>query len=317
LPQQPTAPTDTPVVWVLQGSHYAERVLWAAELANWPVQLRVLAPGPHVWALRRAAPQLRATHLPVLMAPRRVADKLGAFPTPTTATTATTATTVQGSDAILDHMGWPVLHGDQAALQQALVHALGPAVRQAFYAALCQQPSLARGWALDVYASAPAAVRALAQHWPRAVLRALLRREGVRAAQLPGLLQALPKMAAPHDAVVDAALAALAARAAPAASSTTPSCDGPANTNTAEHSNSNSSNSNSNICTGAHRLALTAGALLGPVLLPLPAPWQTSPWPPDLLAQVQALQHLPLWQLAHAAWALRAAQRMKTPARDS
>jgi hypothetical protein len=309
------AATDTPVLWVLHGSHYAERVLWAAELANWPVQVRAFAPGPHVWALRRAAPQLRATHLPVLMAPRLVVDKRGACSTFTTFTTVTTVATVQGSDAILDHMGWPVLQGDEAALQQALVHTLGPVVRQAFYAALCQQPRWARGWALDAYASAPAALRSLAQHWPRAVLRALLWREGVRTAQLPALLHALPAMVAPHDAVANAALAALAALAASAASAasrTTPSCDGAANTNTttAEHSSGG-------ICTGPHRLALTAGALLGPLLLPLPAPWQASPWPPSLLAHVQALQRLPLWQLAHAAWALRAAHSARAPARDS
>jgi hypothetical protein len=279
LSAQSTAASDTPVLWVLQGSHYAERVLWAAQLAGWPVRLRVFAPGPHVWALRRAAPQLRATHLPVLMQAQAGPSNAGLVGT------------VQGSDAILDHMGWPTLQGAEGALQQALVQTMGPLVRRVFYAALCHQPQLARGWASAAYAPAPATLRAVAQRWPTAVLRTLLWRESARAAQLPSWLQSLPVMADAHQATAQAILRVI---------------------NECQHQVGTTP-----LCTGPHRLALTAGALLGPLLLPLPAPWQAPPWSPDLQAQVQALQQLPLWRLAHAAWALRTAHGLQTPTGDS
>jgi hypothetical protein len=319
LSAQSTVANDTPALWVLQGSHYAERVLWAAELTNWPLRVRVFAPGPHVWALRRAAPQLRATHLPVLMAPQLAGSVAHTSSAGVPVGAVATVGALQGSGAILDHIGWPALRGAEAALQQALVQTLGPVVRQVFYAALCQQTHSAQAWAEAAYAHAPAALRAVAQHWPRATMRALLWREGVRAAQLPALLQALPAMAAPHEATARATLAALR--------------EGPGGEGAIDNINSNSIDNTDNIknikninntfsgdgslCTGTQRLALTAGALLGPLLLPLPALWPTPPWPPALRAQLQALQRLPLWQLAHAAWAHRAACQTQNAAGDS
>jgi hypothetical protein len=249
---------------VLAGSHYSERVLWAFEATALPVRINVLAPGPHVLHLRRVAPGLTRTTLPVWLRP------CGAL---------------QGSDAILTALNYPAMANDAEA---RLVHRMGPRVRHVFYAGLCQQPNLAAAWASRAYATSPFWLGRLAGLAPRLLLRALLLRERVHLADIAGCLQALRADAAALTDVAEDQLTRLAA--------------------------------------GPHqplsRFTLTCGALLGPLLLPVPDPWQLAPashaaWSPDLSAQVQDLQDLALWRLAHAAWWHRQqTAKVRRPDRD-
>jgi hypothetical protein len=235
-----TGPSE---LWVLPGSHYCERVLWAFEARSLPVPVTVLAPGPHALRVRRMTPKLAATTLPVWRRPE------GAL---------------QGSDAILDALAFAVLRPDAEA---ALVQRMGPRVRQVLYAGLCQQPPLAAAWVAQAYATAPAWLGRITALAPRLVLRALLAREGVRPSDSTAWLQELHTQAVALTDVAEAELAALAAAPSAALS----------------------------------RFTMTCGALLGPLLMPTPPPWQ-----PAFLPGVQALQDLALWRLAHAAWRHRA-----------
>jgi glutathione S-transferase len=233
------------VLWTLVGSHYCERAVWALEALGLAFERRDLAPGPHVFFLRRQAPQLPLTQLPVLYGAGH---------------------TVQGSDAILDFVGLP--RGDTLA-EAVLVDQIGPLVRRALYATLCGDAVQAREWVAQAYAPGPAWVRALATLAPAAWLSLLLRREGAQVADLPQWLATLETTC---TALSSWASAELARRHDDAALS---------------------------------RAALSCGALLAPLMLPAPAPWHHVPWSLETLPRVQALQSLPLLQLAHAAWAQR------------
>jgi Glutathione S-transferase, N-terminal domain len=170
LPPQRPAHAPEGTLLVLPGSHYCERVLWALEQSTWRVHVLPLAPGAHVLALRRAAPGLPSTQLPLLLH--------AAGPT-------------QGSDAILDLLGCGAAEPGQdaaAAGQAALVTFIGPRVRQAYYAAAFAQPPLARAWVQSLYAPATPWLQRVTAWAPRRVLQALLRREGVSPADLPRLL---------------------------------------------------------------------------------------------------------------------------------
>jgi Glutathione S-transferase, N-terminal domain len=240
-----------PRLLVLAGSHYCERVMWACEARQYMVQRVVLAPGLHVLALRRAAPELTSTQLPVLLGP---------------------GASIQGSDAILDLIGYPVI--EQTA-ETALVATIGPLVRRAFYAALCGEADLARDWVASAYAPAPRWLRGLTALAPRTLLSALLWRDNARVADLPRLLNALAAAGAALSPSAETELARI--------------------NNCASQANPQP----------LSRLAITCGALLAPLLLPAPVPWHRAPWPADLRPRVDALQALPLWQLAHRAWQLR------------
>jgi glutathione S-transferase len=219
---------------VLAGSHYCERVLWAFEVKALPVTVTVLAPGPHVLRLRRTAPQLLATTLPVWHRPPGH---------------------VQGSDNILDALGFAVLQRDA---ETALVQCIGPRVRQVFYAGLCQQPTLAAAWVARAYATAPLWLGRATALAPRLVLRALLVREGARPADRAACLQELHAQAAALSDVAEAELAALAAAPSAALS----------------------------------RFTLTCGALLGPLLMPTPPPWPAALLPGVRALQDLALWRL-------------------------
>jgi hypothetical protein len=236
---------------VLAGSHFCERALWASQAVRQPLPCVVLAPGLHVVTLRRAAPGLASTALPVMLGPS------GA---------------VAGSSAILDVLGLPLL---QPAAETWLVEQVGPLVRRVFYAALSQQPVLAQQWAVEAYAPGPRWLARSVAWAPCSVLKLLLWREGARVSNLSSWVDDLQAAGAQRADLAQAELQALLK----------PNSTGQA--------------------ADLSRLALTCGALLGPLLWPAPAPWQHAPWSAALLPTVQALQRLPWWQLAHAAWAQR------------
>jgi len=177
---------------------------------------------------------------------------------------------LQGSEQILTHLGYPV---QQAAAEALLNSHIGPLARQVFYAALSTNAPAAKAWMQEAYAPGPAWLAAAARRAPRWVAAALLRREGRQSAELPQLLHALANACASLSPLAAAEHAAWAASASPLLS----------------------------------RVALMSAALLGPVLVPPPAPWQRAPWSGVALVPLTDLQRLPLLQLAQAAWQARQA----------
>ena len=185
---------------------------------------------------------------------------------------------LQGSDQILTHLGFPV---QQAAAEALLNGHIGPLARQAFYAGLSNNAVAAKAWMQHAYAPGPNWLAAAVHCAPRWAAAALLRREGGRPADLSRLMHRLVKACASLSPLAEAEQAALATSASPMLS----------------------------------RVALMAGALLGPVLAPAPAPWQLAPWSSDALAPLADLQRLPLLQLARAAWQTRSAAPLAPRAR--
>jgi Glutathione S-transferase, N-terminal domain len=175
---------------VLPGSHYCERVLWAVEALRLQIGCEVLAPGLHVMALRRAAPGLVSTHLPVLLHASGAA---------------------QGSDAILDLLGCESV---EPQAESVLVDFIGPRVRQAFYAALFGELAQARAWVDASYAPAAPWLRRVTGRLPRVMIWSLLRREGASPADLQRLLTTLSDAAATLDDVATAELARIDSNAA-------------------------------------------------------------------------------------------------------
>ena len=238
-------------LYVLTGSHFCELARWALDARGVAVKTVALSPGPHIMYLRRQLPPLRSSQLPVWH---------------------TDSALLQGSDQILTHLGYPV---EQAAAEAVLNGQIGPLARQAFYAALCSNPGLAKAWMQAAYTTGPGWLAAVVQRAPCWATSALLRREGRRSGDLPQLLHGLAMACESLSTVATAELTALAAATRPVLS----------------------------------RVALMAGALLGPVLVPAPAPWQQAPWSSAALAALVDLQRLPLLQLARAAWGVRQARQ--------
>lgn len=102
-------PFEDAELLVFAGSHFCARASLGLLSAGVQVRLTTLAPGWHAAVLRRRAPQLRSTELPVLLHAR------GAL---------------QGSDAILDALA---LSCADPAAEQLLAADVGPLVRQLFY----------------------------------------------------------------------------------------------------------------------------------------------------------------------------------------
>ena len=177
---------------------------------------------------------------------------------------------LQGSEEILTHLGFPV---EDAAADALLNGHIGQLARQAYYAALSDNAAAAKAWMQDAYAPGPAWLAAAVHCAPRWVATALLRREGRRSTELPQMMRGLARACSSLSPLAAAEHSAVTTSASPVLS----------------------------------RVALMAGALLGPVLTPAPAPWQMAPWPSDALAPLAELQRLPLLQLARAAWQTRQA----------
>jgi hypothetical protein len=245
----PTAqhPSTSTRLLVLHGSHCCERVLWAIETLRLPAVVDVCAPGVHVAVLRRCAPGLPTTQLPLLFH---------------------RGSATQGSAAILDLLGCESLEPEA---EQVLDDCIAPGVRQAYYAALYGRQELAADWVDAAFANAFPWLRRLTSWLPRATVGLLLRRDGARPRDLPRLLSQLSHAVSTLDGVARTELSRI----------------------------------NANPDQPLSRLAITCGALLSPVMLPAPAPWQRPPWPDHLSQQVALLQARPLLQLAHRAWALR------------